>query len=261
MASIKTLQWALALTAFFVSGCAALHVDVVPTIDWRTASSVTLQAPERDPWQLTAAVRNELQRMGLTLFDEGGSPNLLVRYFVKEGPDLNADGDLLTRLQSFHVQFVDPSTGAFVAVADYFYAADNLTEPQVGVKEAFAGLRQDLGMTDSPRQALSQDAAAASTSLTSPASAPPAAPQRTEPMVADPLPSPPQATQSAGVAESSEEPVEMTRSAESPAADVVPLTDKAQAKPVAPQTQSPWVPRFESWGFENWGEEPDVDHY
>ena len=64
------LQWAFILTAFSVFGCSSLHVDVAPTTDWHTVSSVTLQEPEGDPWQLTEAIRTELQGMGFTVLDQ-----------------------------------------------------------------------------------------------------------------------------------------------------------------------------------------------
>lgn len=252
--------WFICLLALVLSGCGSLHVDVGPTVDWDKISQVALEQPDQDPWQLAGAIRTHLQRMGLTvLAEDAADPDLRVRYFYQEGPDLNADGEVLTRLTSFHLQFIDPTTDNFVAVADYFYA-DSDSQPLAGVANAFAGLQQNMSVGGTsqakpePTPALGSEA--------EPAVAAPSPPQRqvttgsedkTLPEIQDSSPEAlPQPTgKSAGAAPAAEQPPET----------LAPTTDRANARKIKPQVKSPWVPRFESWGFENWGEQQHDDGY
>lgn len=252
--------WFICLLALFLSGCGSLHVDVGPTVDWDKVSRVALEEPDQDPWQLAGAIRTHLQRMGLTvLAEDAADPDLRVRYFYQEGPDLNADGEVLTRLTSFHLQFVDPTTDNFVAVADYFYA-DSDSEPLAGVANAFAGLQQNMSVGGTgqagsePTPALGSEAepAVATPSpqqLQVPAgSEAKALPERQD---SNPETLPQPTGKNAGAEPSAEQPPET----------LSPATDQASARKVKPQVKSPWVPRFESWGFENWGEKQHDDGY
>lgn len=252
--------WFICLLALFLSGCGSLHVDVAPTVDWDKVSRVALEEPGQDPWQLASAIRAHLQRMGLTvLTEDAADPDLRVRYFYQEGPDLNADGEVLTRLTSFHLQFVDPATDNFVAVADYFYA-DSESDPLAGVAHAFAGLQQNKSVGDT-----SQDGPEPTPALGSEA----------EPAVA--APSPPKRQVTAGseakalperqdsspetLSQPTSKNADTEPSAEQPQETLSPATDQASARKVKPQVKSPWIPRFESWGFENWGEQQHDDGY
>ncbi|MBW2690020.1 MAG: hypothetical protein JRC99_08825 [Deltaproteobacteria bacterium] len=239
--------------------------------------------------------------MGLTVVAEDDAGDLLVRFFFKEGPDLDADGDLLTRLKSFHVQFVAPDTEAFVAVADYFYADNLPVQVDESVAEVFAALRQDILVEDT----LQPEPAATATvpSPTVPVEKNTALPRpNNKPVLKTPVPlaSPNEAsdatTQPTATAPSTTAPVEKntalpqqnnkpvlkTRvplaspneasdattqptvkatngpvSTDQPAEMISPATDKSNARTITPKTQSPWIPRFDSWGFENWGKETD----
>lgn len=255
MQTFKVLKWPLYLAVFLILGCSSLHVDVVPAVDWSAVSVVELQEPAHDPWLLTAAIRTQLHQMGLTVAaKENASPDLLVRYFVQEGPDLNADGDLLTRLKSLHIQFVDPSTDQYVAVADYFYP-DSDYEPVDGVVAAFSGLQQDI-QTAGSKQVEPVPPPAPSSSVDSATEAP-----QQQPVAAEAGEQPPRANQNPGTEDPAQPAVEsaagLPPSTQQPSATVAPATEKDSIRKVAPKTRSPWVPRFESWGFENWGEQHD----
>jgi len=282
-------RWGLYVMAFFLFSCSSLHVDVGQTFDWGKVSIVSLQEPPQDPWLLTPAIRLELEDMGFTVIREGdGNPDLMARFFFKDGPDLDSNGNLFTRLKSLHVQFVDPATGKNVAVADYFYADDNLSEPLEGVKLAFAALRRDIRAEEDAQiqpapatipQPLA-DSAASLPSVTKKQGA-----DVTEPpsQVLQPLagstataPSPPQKEDPAKVEDQAPLPMpgSQSESMNIPGNDtdkskplsgqgsqpITPVTEKSQVREVKPKTVSPWVPRFKSWGFENWGEQ-DEDGY
>ncbi len=267
MNPFKIIRWCLCLYALCCIGCAAVNVDVGQTVNWNSVARVAYQPPAEDPWQLTPAVQAELQKMGFTILAaDDPAADLRVRYFTKEGPDLNADGDLLTRLKSLHVQFVDPNSEQNLAVIDYFYA-DTMVDPnEESVALAFAELSKIIQEGKSG---------------TSPAPAAVAAP-----MIAPAISAPPIATPG-GTAPSQEHPQAKTVSlsqatppgqeaqpelalattahltpAEQPTpATVTPATEKSEARAIVPRTESPWVPRFHSWGFEDWDKEDPLDDY
>lgn len=255
MQPFKALIWTLCLAAFLILGCSSLHVDVVPAVDWSTVSVVELQEPAHDPWLLTEAIRSQLQKMGMTVAaEENVAPDLLVRYFIQEGPDLNADGDLLTRLKSLHIQFVDPSTDQYVAVADYFYP-DSDYEPVDGVVAAFSGLQQDIQAAGRKRV----EPAPLPAPQPSTDSVTEAPQQQAVPAEAG------EQTSRAELDSGTEDPAQSAaesaagkpQSTQQPSSTIAPATEKDSVRKVAPKTRSPWVPRFESWGFENWGEQDD----
>lgn len=274
------------LLAFCLAGCASLHVDIGPTVGWDEVSRVILQEPAEDSWQLSPAIRAELQDMGLTvLTDENVDPDLLVRFSYEEGPDLNPDGDLLTRLKSLHIQFVDPATDQNLAVVDYFYAQNQAEKPLDGVKAAFAGVRQDI-LTSAIAQPQPAPAPVSQSSPDTPVATPAMPQKEAAAAVVSPATAPQSlvgsksTTPSQRPAQESASPeqqsfhaapvnrsVDQVRSTEE-ATGVTAPTVQAPAKPVhdrvkpemreiAPKTESPWIPRFQSWGFENWGEQPD----
>ncbi len=259
----KIIRWGLCLLAACSFGCAAVNVDVGSTIDWSKVSTVTLQPPTEDPWQLAPEIRNELQQTGFTvLATNDTSADLLVRYFTKEGPDLNSDGDLLTRLKSFHVQFVDPATNENVAVVDYFYA-DTMADPaDDSVSLAFAELRRDI------QAGRSVTTPAAPTQVAAPEPAPAVA-EPSQPQVEattpqqDPQPAqvaPAEITVQPAVTPN-EAPAVAEQTAVSVTPAVIPTIEKEEARKITPRTESPWVPRFHSWGFEDWGDDETVDDY
>ena len=259
MSVTKPLQWISCLLSLALCGCAAVNVDINEQVAWDQVAIVVLQPPPADPWQLTPAIEEELRAMGLEVAATGAAtPDLLVRFFVEEGPDLNAEGDLLSRLQSVHVQFLDPVSKENLAVVDYFYPADGLTGAREGVKEAFTELRREVRTARGAVEPVGQSEA-------------PTAPEPRKPVPAtdrsnteDAASTRPAPSGPGQLRQGMEVPALRENSAPAPASEgteITPETDKSAAKPVTPQTRSPWIPRFKSWGFENWGEEETVDGY
>lgn len=259
MSATNPLQWIACLLSLALCGCAAVNVDIDEQVAWDQIAIVVLQPPPADPWQLTPAIEEELRGMGLEVAATGAAtPDLLVRFFVEEGPDLNAEGDLLSRLQSVHVQFLDPISKENLAVVDYFYPADGLTGAREGVKEAFTELRREVRTARSAVEPVEQAEA-------------PTAPEPRQPVPAtdqsntEAAESTPPAPSGPGqLRQGMDVPAMQGNTPPAPASEateIAPATDKSAAKPVTPQTRSPWIPRFKSWGFENWGEEEDVDGY
>lgn len=248
MHNFKIIRWFLIAWFVCLLGCSSLHVDSNPAFDWKTVSAVVLHAPEEDPWLLAPAIRAELQRMGYEVLAAGtGKPDLQVRYFFEEGPDLDTNGNLLTRIKSLHIQFVDPDTEKFVAVADYFYAEDS-PAPLKGVAEAFAGIR---GGKPTPSKAVSQPVSPLLETSRQQQSTNDQQSSLPVPHVAAPQATNDALLSSAPLEAATNNPMPQTEPQEEP---LVPVTVKPKTREIAPDTRNPWIPRLESWGFENWGE-------
>ena len=263
----RIIRWSLCLYALCCVGCAAVNVDVGQTVDWSSVSRVAYQPPAEDPWQLTPTIQAELQKMGFTILAaDDPAADLLVRYFTKDGPDLNADGDLLTRLKSLHVQFVDPNSNQNLAVVDYFYA-DTMADPnEESVALAFAELSKSIQSSKSV--ASPAPAAVAAPTIAPTATTTPVATTPTQEQPQAKTVNPPQATQPTQAAQPETISAKTAATTASPApteqptpATVTPATDKSEARKIVPRTESPWVPRFHSWGFEDWAEEDPLDDY
>ena len=241
MNQTKLLSSGLSLLLLCLVGCSSLHVKVDPNTKWDKVSTVTLQGPQQDPWQLRPAILTELQKMGLTVLpDEGSRPDLQVRFFFQQGRDMNEEGHLLNRLQSVHIQFAEPGAETFVAVADYFYADNSMTKPEMGVTAAFAQMRQDIHSGASPSARENQSSKKMKT--TNESNNPPAAQSGGADQAAG--------SDEQGVAAESAPPVET----------IVPVTDNSSLdNSVQSKTRSPWIPKFKSWGFEEWGKENNDD--
>jgi len=240
----KVLSLGISLLLFCLVGCSSLHVKVDPNTKWGEVSTVTLLGPQQDPWRLRPAILAELQEMGLTVLPgEGSRPDLEVRFFFQQGRDINEEGHLLNRLQSIHIQLAEPGTETFVAVADYFYANNSITKPEMGVTAAFAQLRQDIHPDSSPRVPSAQKNQSPKKMMTTDKSNDPSAAQSGGTSQDD-------GRDEQGVAAESALPVET----------IVPVTDNSSPeKSVQSKTRSPWTPRFKSWGFEEWGKESNDD--
>ena len=135
------------LMIFFVlTGCSSLHIDSSPSVDWSHVRVIEFQSPLQDPWELTQPIRSELKTMGFQLTDETNShPDLILSYFTQEKPDLTAESEVVMRLKSLHIQFIDPETNTLVTAVDYFYPeVTQPLAPEAGVREAFSGLRQQI---------------------------------------------------------------------------------------------------------------------
>lgn len=252
---------------FCLCSCSSLKVDVSPALDWSRVSTVSVQPPPQDPWELSPVVSSELRLMGLrVLTGEGAAPDLLVRFFVKEVPDLNADGLRLTRLQSFHLQFIDPASDKTVGVADYFYPiTEARPSPADGVAAAFTGLRKNLSRDKSSTQPHAEKAGAVTRQTTVPSAAttPPSSSARHQnapigkALPHTPLPHHPPGELTAPTGKKVQDSAPDDKSTPEQSD---PVADQPKVKEIVPQTNSPWIPRLKSWGFDNWGKETGDDY-
>lgn len=248
----------------FVVGCSQLHTEVRGGYRWSEVSAVGFEEPSRDPWSLAPVVRAELEAMGYVVAAPGAAgQDLLVRFSTQDGPDFTSDGVLVTRPKSLHVKLIDPRSQALVGVADYFLRSSEA--PDAGMRAALAGLRDAMRSAARPGQARPAAATPATPAAaqTAPAAGAPAQPQAIVPP-AQPAVSPatqPAATTTAPpspatppVTPTVVEPVAVSSPAPPSGVAPAPVEAVAEEEPVIrSREQSPWVPRFKSWGFEEWG--------
>lgn len=261
----------LALLFLTVAGCSSLHSEIRPGFDWAAVSDVVLHAPPQDPWQLVPLVQQELQGLHHVLQPPAfRNPDLIVRFSWQEGPDFTSDGVLVTRPKSLHLQFVDPRDDALVAVADYFLRSSE--EPAAGIKAAFAGLRRDIlagsVMPSAPVQiqpsaeqagnpaAKTEEAIPRVEQAAAPSPAPVAVP------VATPVAAPARVVPEQGKPAEPAMPAPVVESSQpaSPRAEVSETSKvESQTPALKPMERSPWLPKFKSWGFEEWGKTGDSE--
>ncbi len=239
---------------FVITGCSSLHVDVSPSVDWSQVRVLQFQSPPEDLWNLNRTIKSELADMGFQVEETHPNPDLLFSYFTQESPDLSVESQVLTRLKSLHVQFIDPSTKILVTTVDYFYPeVSSSPAPDTGVKEVFSGLRQQIHKETNSQSAVP----AREQSQTVPA----------EPVVVDP-PTQIQESQAAQQKSNSasatilleentinNDQSELGKVVASPQEAAITVLKKPDNKShqAVQKTRSPWLPKFKSWGFENWG--------
>lgn len=212
--ALITTQLLLAL--ILLPGCSSIQFENTEDFDWNGVSTIALSEPAEDRWQLRPLIKKELVTMGFKIASETDEPHLLIGYTTQGKPDLNTDSQVIMRLKSLHITFKEPSSNNSVATLDYSYPPTGDSDPATGVKEAFAAIKKDL---HSPR---------------------------TQPPPGDVQYPPPAHTKSQTLKESST--TEKNLEPKEPR----PKAQEKEPKPL--ETQSPWLPKLKSWGFENWGQ-------
>ena len=211
----------LYLLLFLLFGCSSLQVGTSQDFTWQGVSGVSLIRPSHDPWELTPVIKSELAAMGIESAVDMTDADLLATFTTEESPDLTSEGEIITRLQSLHIRFLDPVSRDAVAVLDYFYPLAGQIDPAAGVRELFAVVKQERPPADTARQAEA-------------VSAPQQSPVKENQLH-----------------------TQVMSEAATPADTGTPTSAEQQPEP---QSSSPWRLRLQSWGFEDWGESDTVDY-
>lgn len=241
MLCCKRIGWVFFVLCMWVFGCSSLHVETSSSFNWGEVGTVSVQQPQTDPWNLLPAIYNELATMGVDSSVDAERADLILQFSVQEGPDIDSQGNIYNRLNSLHLQFIDPNDERIIAVTDYFYS-DTDIEHTKGVKAAFAGLKKRLAEKRS--ELASQPATVDSNSA-----------QQLAPIAVDEEQTDFQMQDEKKTIQP-ETPTESSLTVETPthSAPVQSVTEN-----IVPQTESPWIPRLKSWGFENWGKQSAED--
>lgn len=274
--------WLIALV-IGLTGCASWHARVRPGFDWSTVSTVALQGPSEAYSDLVATAQEELEGMGYRVLPaESPEAQVDVQLSVVEALDIDESGKTFMRPKSLHTRFYKSVDQALVAESSYYLGPSE--SPRQGVKALLAGVRkkqaQAAAAPASVVTAAPVDAPAASKpAVVEPVSvqvtpAPPAAAetvivpplQAPAPVAAPAVPAPAPATSVTVVQGDGASPAASTPAA--PVAKSAPVAtesladddwDKPRGEIPSSGEASPWVPRFQSWGFSDWGKSRELE--
>lgn len=245
---------------FLMAGCSSLHVNVSPAIDWNRVKVISFQSSPQDPWNLNQVIRSELTSLGFQIEDTQTNPDLLFRYKTQESPDLTDEGEVITRLNSLHLQFIDPATDALVTAVDYFYpAVSNPPAPETGVKEVFSGLRQQILTGNNSPSAAPAMLPSQTIPLTPAVVAPPTQSQETQAEQLQSAPIPTRIKPEKNVNDSQLKGGNAVATSLKTEPTALKKPDNNALQP-SQQTRSPWLPKLKSWGFDNWGQDSTDDY-
>lgn len=268
--------WLIALV-IGLTGCASWHARVRPGFDWSTVSTVSLRGPEEVYSELVATAQEELEGMGYrVLLAESPEAQVEVRLSVVEALDIDESGKTFMRPKSLHTRFYKSADQALVAESSYYLGPSE--SPRQGVKALLAGVRKKqaeaaaaptakaAGVEPVPAEVAPAPSVAAETVIVPPsqAPAPVAAPAKTSgtatapEAVAVPPGSDLRQPQAAPVVPAAT-PAPIARpevANETPADDD---WDKPREELPSSGEASPWVPRFQSWGFSEWGKSRELE--
>jgi len=280
---MRAFRFGLVALVIVLTGCSSWHARVRPGFDWSTVSTVSLQGPEEAYSELVATAQEELEGMGYRVLPtESPEAQVEVQLSVVEALDIDESGKTFMRPKSLHTRFYKSVDQALVAESSYYLGPSE--SPRQGVKALLAGVRKKQAQA----AAAPAPAVTAAPVLAPPASkpaavepvpvqvapAPPAAAetvtapplQTTAPVAAPAVPAPAPATSATVVQGDGASPAASTSVA--PTAKSAPVTtesladddwDKPRDEIPSSGEASPWVPRFQSWGFSDWGKSRELE--
>ena len=287
---MRAFRFGLVALVIGLTGCASWHARVRPGFDWSTVSTVSLQGPEESYSELVATAQEELAGMGYRVLPaQSPEAQVEVQLSVVEALDIDESGKTFMRPKSLHTRFYKSVDQALVAESSYYLGPSE--SPRQGVKALFAGVQK--------KQAQAAAAPAPAVTAAPVVAAPASKPAVVEPVPVRVVPAPlataetvivPPSQATAPVVAPSvpadSAPAPETVAApqgsdlrQSQAAPIVPAAPPAPvARPeVATETTadddwdkprdeipssgeaSPWVPRFQSWGFSEWGKSRELE--
>lgn len=287
---MRVFRFLLVALVIVLSGCASWHARVRPGFDWSTVSTVSLRGPEEVYSELVATAREELEGMGYRVLPaESPEAQVDVLLSVVEALDIDESGKTFMRPKSLHTRFYKSADQALVAESSYYLGPSE--SPRKGVRALLAGVRK--------KQAEAAAAPAPATSAAPMVAPPTAKPAVVEPVPVQVAPAPPAGlgtvtappSQTITPVAAPSVPAGSTPAPEAVAAPPGSDIRQPQATPVVPAAPpapgarpevatemtadddwdkprgeipssgeaSPWVPRFQSWGFSDWGKSRELE--
>ncbi len=240
-----------------LAACSQTHSEIRAGYRWSELSRIAVAEPPADRWGLTPVLRQELAAAGYRLVTaDSGSPQVVARFTTEEGLDFTSEVELVTRPKVIHLQLADAASGKVVLLVDYFLrSAEN---PAAAMRAAVADLQEQI-RTAAAAPGKPRVASPAAPKVT-PSAAPVAVPAPSAPIAAPLSPVAEQPVPAPGaVATPVVEPLAAPTPAEAPPFTPAPAETAVEAgpaeeeAPLVPRSQSPWTPRFKSWGTEEWG--------
>jgi hypothetical protein len=268
-----------------VSACSHLHVDLDSS--WRVSADAHVDVVvEQPPAEIAVTqVSEAIYQLGWQPPSAGHNADIQVLCRWQRVVDLNADSEPIKTVKSFHVKVINAENGQLLGVADYFYGTGEIdlwsgvestlhelysritttakVPPAASAQIATAPVGPDTVVTPSVDETVTendsssevQETVAPSTAPVN-VSVPPAvsAPSLPAEPVVEPMPT---ATVVVPVADHGEEQSSSAVVVSSPAIVRQPEMQGTTVDDVKPQSMetSPWVPRFQGLGLENWGQD------
>lgn len=205
--------------ALLAGGCSMLQSEVQPGLDGSRYEAVVVQGPQPDPWRLEDAARDSLLSLGYRVLEAPESQAQgVIRVSSEDRPDINEDGKVISRPKSVQVDLLEAGSQALLART--VYTLPSTLEITAGVRIAINKLHADMHRSKPQKASQVQPG-------------PPAVPVA----ATDPEPAS----------------VHNAESVVAPQREEAAVESKESVPAVEPVQRSPWIPRFDSWGFDSWG--------
>lgn len=208
----------------FLAACAPQHSAVRQNLDWSEINTVTLAEFDDNVWHLRPLVEQEVTALGLRILGPGpAAPDLLISFSGEQVADIAESGSIIYRLRTLQLQLRDGSGQTELYRGHYVLSSSQ--HPRQGIRRLFAELHRQI-------RATAPDTAPAVTGNATSAPAPPE--DRAAP---------------AGATAPASRPVTTPTN---------PPAQKPEQGLEANPSGSSWLPRFQGWGFSDWGSSPDT---
>ena len=259
-------------------GCSHLHVDL--DSHWRVSSDARVAVVvEQPPSEVSVAqVTDAVYALGWQK-PAGGSPDAQLLCRWQWVVDLTEDSRQTQTVKSFHARLLNAENGQLIGVADYFYA-DGEMDLWTGVEKALKQLYQQITIQPSTvmepikgeaSEAVKMNMASAESEKTGEVHSP--APVQKD-VAINRTPESVQSSPSEIIEPAA--PVIVDEKTASRPSGVVyqsqvdqpklqPIRQKQDSAPAlhdgspSPMEKSPWIPRFQGMGLENWGKEEPTE--
>jgi hypothetical protein len=207
----------------FLAACAPQH-SAVKNFDWSGVNTVTLAEFDDNVWHLRPLVEQEVTDLGFRILEPGPTaPDLQISFSGEQVADIAESGSIIYRLRTLQLQLRDGS--GQTELYRSHYALSSSQHPRQGIRRLFAELRRQIHAT-APETApgvVGNDASA---------------------------PAPPEdRAATAGTSAPASRPVTTPTN---------PPEQQPEQSPGAKPSGSSWLPRFQGWGFSDWGTSPDT---
>ncbi len=249
--------------------CSHLNVDFDSSWSARDITVVVVEHEQAPDEVTTADIVNVLTRSGWNVVAEREQAQARVVCRWLRQTELTAESEIIDVVKSFHVQVISVEQPKVLAVSDYFYSNNN-EELLDGVNAALAALTQDTVMPAPQPVLRTAQPVALQSPVVAPSPATPVVKESPVKSITPPLTSIPQeisATQSVAQRLIDEETITVEEvpaaSLEGAPEQVLPMEPAVPVQHVLPlesaepvsMEKSPWVPRFQGMGLEEWGKE------
>ncbi|MDY0189492.1 MAG: hypothetical protein RBR22_02055 [Desulfuromonas sp.] len=270
---LRAIELGIVVTLFCMClSCSHLNVGVEPSWSASDLSVVSIEHEQAPESVTTADISALLNRGGWQVVQDPAQAQARVVCRWTRQTDLNSESEAIAVVKSFHVQVISVTNPRVLAVADYFYA--NNSEKLIdGVTSALTAITQ----YQAAPEVIAKPKQEATTNLASTSPSPAPATVSPEPTTVSPTaktvnlaapitaPAPsvsttPEVTAVQPVVDTST--IELNES--QPTAipnETLPIQQVQQLSNPEPvnMERSPWIPRFQGLGLEEWGKTAPMD--